>query len=424
MSALPEPTFAVRMSLLGVELHKLTAIKSYRLSSNFMTATDGWEFVAIANDQGDTRQLQNLSLQPVELLVDGKPQVVGRVDTVTMGDAGGAVTFSGRDYLADLVECHVDPSLRLKKGLSLRDVITLACGPCGIKAVASADELALRNLVSGRSHGVNDPGLDFKALKAEDYKPNPGEGMYAFVNRILARHRCTMQPTPNDRTMVVLAQPMFSQEASANITRRIGAVPAEGNNVISGRATRGYGSMPTHVLVTGKSGAAGRSKAAGAAEVNATNELVRIVPPAPDAGFSSATALSGSPEVDPLLFAQGRILPEQAPGLALGLGELYRLHYRRDTEARTAAHLAALAYRLFVDRYKDTLRYEATLQGHYDLETGALWSVDTIVQVRDEQCGIDEPLWVEGRELSYDAGSGPTTRLTCWRPGTFLLGAP
>lgn len=67
----------------------------------------------------------------------------------------------------------------------------------------------------------------------------------------------------------------------------------------------------------------------------------------------------------------------------------------------------------------DTLAYRVTLRGHTDPETGAIWTVDTMVNVQDEICGVNEPLWIAKRTLRFSPTEGSTTQLECWRPGSF-----
>jgi prophage tail gpP-like protein len=102
-------------------------------------------------------------------------------------------------------------------------------------------------------------------------------------------------------------------------------------------------------------------------------------------------------------------------------GALYRLLVYRDENARTAEQIEAAARRCVAERLKDTLYYHATVKGHADPRTGAIWTVDTMVNVDDDVADVHEPLWIESRTLRFGSG-GAETDLVCWRPESFTLG--
>jgi len=395
-----DPRLTVRLQLLGRDI---TTVKSYTITSSYMTSTDGWEVMLY-----DTRRenLRGLEMQPVELLINDCSQVLGRVEVTDIGGDGSAVTVRGRDFIADLVECSVDPSVKIKAGVTVADAITLAAGPVGIDTVVSDDDIAMRDIRSGKE--VTKPGKALKKFldgKLDEYKPQPGEGVFAFCDRIAARQGVTIQPG-NTRHTIVLARPRYDQAALYKIRRLAGDDASPNNNIVSAQATRDYTSFPTFCFFTGKTGRAGKSKTG------------------TDISFTTAalTAEIGGELAETLdLFAfKNRIKPNEGNPSARG-SLLYRLLYSRDEQSRNQDQLERAALRGIAERLKETLRYEVTLRGHADPETGANWAIDTIVHVIDEVCGIDEPLWIEERVFSYSEGSGATTKIVCWRPGSFQI---
>jgi hypothetical protein len=99
---------------------------------------------------------------------------------------------------------------------------------------------------------------------------------------------------------------------------------------------------------------------------------------------------------------------------------LYRLLVARDQESRTEEQLFAFALRAIASRLKDTLLYTATVKGHVDPESGLVWSVNTMVNVKDSIAEVNEPLWIHSRKLRFGT-DGPLTDLECWRPASYQI---
>lgn len=372
------------------------SFSGYTLSSDYLTPTDGWEVTLV---DPDPAKLRDLELQEAELFIDGASQVIGRVDVTERGAAEGtAVVLRGRDYLADLVECHVDPSMKVKAGETLGAVILNATRPLGITGIVDDGDASMRTIRSGRK--VSAPKRKSKRDAAlEEYKPAPREGVFAFVNRLAARHGQTVQPGPS-RADLWLGAPNYEQTAGATIVRS-SAAPAASNLVIRASATRDYSSFPTYVLVTGQSARAGEKKGSLTKAASSRSVAERI-------GGEVSRTLDRAVDYS-----------RRKPGeLSSGL---YRLFWARDTDSRTQTEIDAVATRAFAAQFKSTLSYRVELRGHTDPATGALWAVDTMINVRDEVCEVNETLWCASRTFRYGSGAGITTELECWRPGSFQI---
>jgi hypothetical protein len=427
-------TLAVQLENQGREL---TRVKSWEIDADYLVSTDGFRFDCYADDLALVRGLE---MQPVNLLVGGASQLIGRIDMSTMGTDGLAVSYEGRDYIADMVECAIDPTVTLKERATLESAVTSVAGTVGISKTVSDIDFALRNVRTGKQKGVQG-GKDFRALTLADVKPDYGTGQYEFLNRLCARHGCTIQPA-NARDTVSLTAPNYSQSANYRIVRRIGQ--GRKNNVISAQAVRNYGTFPTFLLfnasktrtgettvpVTAPIGIGFRSQpiADAIGEAGATTSPLHGLFYVTRAGFdgtkkySTAEAAAGfSPSAADVILGAchiGRRKPTEGPH---DPRRLYRLMAYRDSESRNQAQIERAAVRAMGEQLKETLSYTVTVQGHIDPESGAVWSIDTIVDVLDEVCDISEPLWIHRRTLRFDETSGATTELHCWRPGAFLL---
>lgn len=392
----------IRFEVLGSGTDKII---EWSINSAYLTSTDG--FSATIFDPSLDTDDNDLELAPVTLEVDGASQGKFRVDVTTRGDKGKAVSCEGRDYIADLVECNVDPTLKITAGMSLFDAVTLAASPVGIDTVISVDDIALTNIRTGinvskkKGHAKS-----LNALKAEDLKPENGQGIYEFLNKFVARQGATIQPA-EDRKTLILSIPNYNQEPIGEIIRTDDTIASGRNNIVDGTgvARRDFSRFPTFGLFSGRQAASGGSSKGASREIDI-----------------SEAAFGFNPEIARLI--TDKIIPgRRKPGnsASLGNGELYRLLSHKDDDARNQLQLDKAALRAVSERLKDLLVYTVTLRGHRDPKTGAIWSIDTIVDVNDKIARVSEQLWIAERTLRFSSTDGPMTDLVCWRKGAFVL---
>lgn len=127
--------------------------QSYRITSNYMVPTDGFEFVVYS--EKDQRSLRRIwrPLQPVRLYINGACQLVGRIDGIEgVPESGGALRVFGRDYLADIVDATVDPMFTVTQGQTLEQVLKEILKPFGITKIESSNIKALNTRI-GKAAG-------------------------------------------------------------------------------------------------------------------------------------------------------------------------------------------------------------------------------------------------------------------------------
>jgi prophage tail gpP-like protein len=384
---------SVKFERLGRETNRIGA---WSIDSDYLVSTDVFQFEYVEPDAPDL--LFGLEGQPVTLSMGDLAQVCGRIDETEIGNNGAAVTCDGRDYIADIVECHVDPKVTITDGMTLQAAIKLAVSTCGINVVLG-DAKVMRNARSGRNPRTGAAPKDFLALKLKDLKPDDDQGIYDFINRLVARHGGTVQPTLK-RNEVNIVAPNYDQESLYTIRRtRAGG---GGNRIKKASAKRSFARFPTYTIVRGQ----------GAPEATS------------DKPAENTTALIESAKLTPetqRISVPGRVKPK--PHGADADGRLYRLLYLQDQTAQTKTQVQAAAVRAIWDRMKDTLVYTATLHGHTDPDSGAIYTIDTCIDVQDEIAGVREKLWIKRRHPSYSPQGGAETQIECWRLGALLLGA-
>lgn len=399
-----DSTLVVSLPVFGREV---TTVKSWSIDSDYLKSTDGFEFVLWPFDTDGVRLGvgdRRLELQPVELFVNGAKQLVGRIDVTDVGDNGLAIRCQGRDFMADLVECNVDPTFKAKAGMTLQDVIFTVGAPVGVDAIVDDDEISMEDIRSGVKVGKRGSGKRKKKEKIQDFNPKPGEGVYEYLNRLVARHSSTMQPG-NDRGTIVLSSPRYDQDSRYTLRRSAEQTQGARNNVKSSTARRDYSRLPTFALFNGFQAKGGKSGSG----VSNTLDITELASRSPEL---AAVIGNGT--------AAGRIKPEDGND-NLGAGRLYRLLHFRDDDARTTEELESAARRAVAERFKDTLEYTAVVRGHTDERTGAIYTINTMIDVQDEIAGVFEQLWIYQRTLQFSDTDGATTTIKALRPHSFEL---
>lgn len=399
MAELQDPVLTVRLPELGLEWSRFT---SYELDSDYFTSTDGFSFTLYSENQAS---IAGWELQPVELSIDGAEQLLGRIDMSEIGD-NSAIAYHGRDYIADLVECNVDPSVVIKEGEKLFDAITRVASVVGIDTVLDDHDVNLRDVRSGHRVGAV-PFTRFGVMKARDYKPSPGQGIYEFLNRIVARIGATMQPGLT-RNQLVLSAPNYEQPASFSIRVTRDTNSSVANNTYNCKAKRDYSKMPTYGLFQGRGAKPGKAHDKLSREFS-----VPVLASALSNAFFNETG-------DQLIRYASNNRRKPAPN-AIFPSNLYRLLFFKDNDARDEDMVARALRRAVSDRIRDTLVYTCTKRGHRDPETGVVYSVDTCARVDDDIRRVHEDMWVVARKFRYGEGGGAETDLTLLRKGVIQL---
>lgn len=357
-------------------------IVSYSIDSQYLVSTDEFEIVVIDDDPARVRWLQ---LEPVELSIHGEVVMVGRIERVERGGEGRAVTLRGRDYMANLVQGEIDPTVKIEESQSFEDVILYCAGPYGISSV------------------VDFTGKGIAQLKPGERKPEPGQGVYDFLNRIAARLGCTIQPGTSADTLVLDA-PQYDLPINGRLTRSSDPIVQRSNNIKSATSSEDYTRIPTHGAATGKVAKQGEN----AETVSFAYNLQDVL-----GGISDALLNGLAGKVD-----GNRRKPSAGAG---DPSLLYRLLYVNDKDARTADQIERAITRAVGERLKDTLEYQATVVGHRDQQNGRIWTPNTVLDVVDDVCDVEERLWVAGRRFSYSQQGGAEAQLTMWRLGAFQV---
>jgi prophage tail gpP-like protein len=389
----------------SLQQRRVVNVESWSLDSQFLVPTDGWE--ATVYEGSEPYKAIEWDLRPVTLELDGQKIMLGRVEVTEVGGRGSAVTLRGRDWIADLCEGNVDPVVAVRDEMDLETVLLMVGSPYGVdKIVDDQDDNDAAKRIGTIRAGSKKKGKSSKTVPLKDYQPRPGESAMQYMDRLCMRLGLTIQPGP-DRGTLFITSPFYDEPPLYRpLQRHRDAVLNTGNNVLKAVAVRDYSRMPTFALATGTAASSGKKGQPVSHEIDV---------------FGLAGAGEIAEVIADKMVAGRKKFDESASGEEQDASDLqlYRLLYFRDEEARTQEQLEHSIRRAVADRMKDTLSYRCTVKGFKDPVTDALWAVDHMVEVVDEICGINEPLWISKRTFRFDPTSGATTDLELWRPHSF-----
>ena len=416
----------------------LDTLEDWSLDEGYWESADTFRCTLIT----DRFKPSELFIQPVTLILGDVPWMKARIEVVESDDNQVTINLSGRDYISEIVEGHVSPDFKITEKTSLADAILQAAKPYGIDTILGDGDMPLRKIRCGYTAGTKS-SVDFKAVKLDELQPKDGQSVYEFCNRLAARSGCTIQPHIS-RDTLVLAVPNYQAPPAYELRRSRDRIASPGNNVMSARCTRDGTHWPTVLRITGgtrseiggfaatkapdadtrspvRPGAATFAEGVDKNWVNAKQEtsIQRL-----KADFATAdVAQIIAPTLGAELAGKGFGSVRTATSPALPPGTLYRLYRQDDNELRTPEQVMSLGARVLGERLKATLVYSCKVRGFADPATGRRWTVDTIVNVRDEIADVDEPLWIQTVTRSWSRTGGAITELSMIRPGVVLVGA-
>ncbi|MFO0735734.1 MAG: hypothetical protein U0270_07640 [Labilithrix sp.] len=376
----------------------------YSFMSHFLTAANPFSFTTTKPDDREVMK----ALDPGELVrLKVNDHVVStgfidRIEHTTSRDGGHEIRISGRDRLAQVVDSSMDPTVKIKPGDTIANVLKRVFAPYGWandEDFALSEEAAEEEALSTEITGVKrsrKKGTPLKSFQLQQHQPTDGEGAWQFATRIASRQGLHIWLSSDGETIIV-GKPSFDLGTVCMLQ-----VGGAGANVVSSTVTRDLSGQPSVVVVDGFAGG-GALLAHERKVVYAPNPGVRV-----RNGFVDKFA--GAKKVD--LFPQptAMLAPYDRP-----------LHLH-DKDAQTELQLRCFLKRELSLRLRNAFVVRCTLGGHgFDAGSAAHfvpWTVNTMVDYFDENADVDEPLWILSRTFKRSRSGGTTTDLELIRPNT------
>lgn len=304
------------------------------------------------------------------------PVIGGFLDSVecSADRSGTKIAITGRDVLSPVVDSNVDPRLPVKKGMSLLDLAKLLFEqhfalPVKVSA-EDADVIAARNAGLGKPVSATPKkGRKKPTDQLKEIYPKPNEGGFQYFKRMAHRTGYHAWSRP-DGQGIVIGAPTYEQEPAGDLVLLRGAF-GTGNNILRTSIKTDNTHVPSHVYVQGKGSKPGDKSSILGYAVN------------PDAPY-------------------------------------FKPYYLVDDESATKDHADAVARFTLGKALREAFVYNVTVRG-WTSSTGHLYSVDTLLRVRDEATGVEGNLWVEKRTFHKSRSGGTTTDLTLIPAESLLL---
>ena len=439
-------TVVLRLPDAGKEIRNWS---TYQLNQRFLTPTAGWSFTISDEDTTLTNDLLVPGAR-VELSINDRLQCCGTIDkkTVTSDTGGGTkVTVQGRDILGRVVSATCDPAFKFASGMSAKDALVAVLGPFGIDTIYN-DNLANLSVITGYPKGkavttgggqtgtklvarnvtgaggavttVYDKVPDFsapasnvrrdlKTLQLTQAKPHIGEGVYAYLERLLRRLGLTMWAAA-DGSGVIVGAPDFTTPARHQLIRRR-SDPSR-NNITRGQATTDLSTQPSAIMAFGFGGGVDVQKSA--LKVMMVNELVGL----DDAGnpLPALLAIKARYKSCTLLPIRAALVPLRRPQ---GDQRIATPYFCQDAESKNLAQLEAFVRREMAVKQQGAFTVDYDVVGH--TQNGAPWAVNSMVSVDDEVLGVHGDMWVSEKTFAKSNGGGTTAVLRLIRPYTLAI---
>lgn len=434
------------------EGREITNWSSYQFDQQFLTPTAGWSFRLSDEDTELTRELLVPGAR-VELVCNGRVQCTGTIDRrIIEGDAsaGTSVTIKGRDILGRVVDATMDPRWKFAPGMTVPDVVLGVLRPFGITTVYNSDVFNINVVtgyggIEGKPKGGSGGAVkvkvprrvvksddtvsleydtvdgfvqtsntrpDLKTIQIEQVKPHAGEGVFAYLERILRRLGLTLWAMA-DGSGVVIDRPDFSGPAKHTIVHRRDKRRVE-NNVLHGSVEVDLVSQPSCVVAFGFGG--GRDTEKSALKIIAVNELVGLDEDGEP--LEEIQKIAARYKSAKLLPVRRELAPLRRPK---GDRKIVAPFFVKDDESKSLAQLEAFARRELANHQQKALTANYDVLGH--TQSGAPFGVNTLVLVDDDVRDVHEELWVQGKTFTKSSNGGTRANLRLIRPHTLRIGA-
>lgn len=256
-------------------------------------------------------------------------------------------------------------------------------------------------------------------------QPLHNETFMQFIERNLQRFHLHCWAMA-DGSGVVIGEPDYLQEPLFTITNRL---DGRNNNVIKGRIEIDYSKQPSAIIAKGFHGGGDfQNTRIRACKVNefigykVINDNGQTIGPI----LGSGTTGVEDKLADQINKFKGLVPLPPNVDLAQKYSRYFtapsvpRIVFWEDENSRTQDQLLGAIQRKMSEYQAQALKLHYTVQDH--IQNGLVWKHNTIVNVKDETLGIDNPFWVLSVSFKKNRNSGTTTDLVLLPVGTIQFG--
>ncbi len=330
------------------------------------------------------------------------------------------MTLNGRDALSPACDTSIAPNMKFDKLNTLGDLLKKVFAPFGFDIIQVDDSINRKKLSTSVRAA---PTSTFSAPEGKyivvqgrvlttpinsKFKPQHGEGVYEFAERIAKRFGFHIWCSADGKTLFC-GQPDFVSPPPYKLIHKLGA---DGfvNNIISSDVTYDWHRQPSVIIAEGHGGGGHFNKKIN--RVFMANELLSDsddeVPVIAEIKkeFKSALPIPRRPEV-------------KRPPQVKVVTKFAKPEYVYDDESKTLDHLKNYVRRIMAEHQSRFLTANYSVNRHS--YGGVIWTTNTSVEVEDEVSGISQTLWIKSRKFVKDRSGGTRTELVCILPHTYDL---
>lgn len=315
---------------------------------------------------------------PVIVEVDGAVQLRGTLERMRAGGsrAGAPLTLSGRSLAGPAMVAHVDPRISLR-GVTLYEALTRIFAPLGIAITVGVSAEDARSTMAGARPGPVRTSTRRVRHRVDRFRLKPGQTVWQAAEMLCRRHGYLLYSAPTaDGLGLVIDRPAYDAPVQYTLSRTKVTDDTSGTlwtgNVLEGFRDVNGTDAQTITTVFGHSG------------LDAPQD-------ARHRGQVSNDRLLYHPLVSDVI--------------------VERPHYLRDPRARTPQIAEQRARRENALTMADFDVYTAMVQGFTQGEPARVWTINSMVHVRDELALLDEDWLTTSATFTRSREGGHTTRL-------------
>ena len=311
--------------------------------------------------------------------------LITRVRTTISKGGGFVYDLTCKTPLVTPYEGSVNPELQIstQTDTPITSIVDKALAPYGFTSIIG-DEASNVSILTGRPIKGGRAKIVVDALKQAEAKAQEGETAYQFVSRLLSRVGACLRMASTGELLIT--NPDYEQQSSYALvqdpTRQVAGDYFTGDIVIEDTNDGQF----SECRVRGQ-----RDESAGSTQTARPDVTVKAT------------------DINKYYPAY---LGEQAG---------YKPKILRDKNARDVNRCKVVAQLALGLPAKDAYTITGEVDG-FKAKTGALWQVNTAVDVYIDADGIREKMWILERTFTQDKSGGQRTKIKLLRLGTLRLG--
>ncbi len=409
------------ISLKLLDLGKtISSWKSYSFGNDFMNANTAWTFeVADDNLFNLIDKVQNG--ERIAVLINGTVVATGYLDEIRVtsnNNNGTTLHLTGRDALGPMCDACMDPKFKFDGLQTPKDVLTKLSAPFGFTAVEAqhyenaAKLTGVANVLSTDEAGRTIINKTITTPMNSKFKPHPGEGVYAFCERLGRRFGYHIWASTDGKTLIV-GSPTFGSQPIYTIVHGNSSTSDNPKNLaIDSEMIVNWTKQPSAIVAEAHGGGGHFKKQS--IKVLMVNELLTGKGDTPQTSklkddYKEALVIERHPSIKTPAFIK---IPKFSKPL-----------FVHDDSSSNHKQLSNFVRRIMAEHQSQFLTIRYTVNRHSQIYKGkkAVWAPNTSVYVNDKVNNINQIMWIKSRTFTKDRSGGTKTVIECIIPYTLRL---